>query len=366
MKQHDQADFAQAILKEIDDHESQCHWVYRRRSEVKNVRTIMAIWSFKRKRAPDGKLLKHKARLCAHGGQQRWGVNYWETYSPVVNWMSVRLMLIISIIHDLPVCSVDFVLAFPQADLDTPVYMELPVGMEIEGAAYPGEYIIELKKSLYGLKQSGLNWFQKLKKGLEDRGFKSSQIDPCVFISKTTICLVYVDDCIIISKQNKTIDNLIASLLNGAKQFNLTDDGNLHNYIGVEFTRHKNGWLEMKQEFLIKRIIEALDHPDMNSTPIPSIKPGLFTDEEGPNQRQKWHYRSVIGMLNYLEKTTRPDLAFAVHQAARFSINPKLSHERAVHRIVKYIVGTKDKGLLFQPDKDAGIERRWDRMPCRC
>ena len=354
MKQADSADFVIAMLKEIKDHETKKHWVYRKRAEIRNLKTIMAIWSFKRKRAPDGTLIKHKARLCAHGGQQRWGVNYWETYSPVVNWMSVRLMLIISIIHDLPVRSVDFVLAFPQADLDVPVYMELPAGMELEDAR-PGEFVIELKKSLYGLKQSGLNWFEKLKKGLEDRGFRGSQIDPCVFLSKDTICLVYVDDCIMISKSNENINKLIASLLSGAEKFELTDDGSLQNYIGVEFTRHANGMLEMKQEFLVKRIIEALDLPDMNSTAVPSIKPSLFADEDGPTRRQRWHYRSVIGMLNYLEKTTRPDLAFAVHQAARFSIDPKLSHERAVHRIVKYLVGTADKGLLFRPNKDLGI-----------
>ena len=354
LKQEDSADFVLAMLKEINDHETKGHWIYRKRAEVKNLSTIMAIWSFKRKRAPDGTLIKHKARLCAHGGQQRWGVNYWETYSPVVNWMSVRLMLIISIIHDLPVRSVDFVLAFPQADLDVPVFMELPAGMEIEDAR-PGEYVIELKKSLYGLKQSGLNWFEKLKKGLEDRGFQSSQIDPCVFISKNTICLVYVDDCIMISKDNDNINRLISNLLSGAENFELTDDGNLQNYIGVEFTKHTNGMLEMKQEFLIKRIMEALNLPDMSSTAVPSIKPSLFADDDGPPRRQKWHYRSVIGMLNYLEKTTRPDLAFAVHQAARFSINPKLSHERAIHRIVKYLVGTKDKGLLFRPNKSLGI-----------
>ena len=113
MEQEDSADFVLAMLKEIKDHEDRKHWVYCRRAELRNVQTIMAIRSFKRKRAPDGRLLKHKAMLCAHGGQQRWGVNYWETYFPVVNWMSARLMLIISIIHDLLVRSVDFVLAFP-------------------------------------------------------------------------------------------------------------------------------------------------------------------------------------------------------------------------------------------------------------
>ena len=61
-------------------------------------------------------------------------------------------------------------------------------------------------------------------------------------------------------------------------------------------------------------------------------------------------------MMNYLKKTTRPELAFAVHQCVRFCEDPKLSHERAVHRIVRYLVGTKNKGLLFKPDPSAGIQ----------
>ena len=78
-------------------------------------KTIMAIWSFKRKRFLDGRMKKYKGRLCAHGGQQEYGVNYWETYSPVVNWMSVRLLLTICHLHKFDSQSIDFVLAFPQA-----------------------------------------------------------------------------------------------------------------------------------------------------------------------------------------------------------------------------------------------------------
>ena len=90
----------------------------------------MAIWSFKRKRKPDGLLLKHKARLCAHGGQQRWGGSYWETYSPVVNMLTVRLLLSICKIHNLQSKDIDFVLAFPQAELKEDIWMMLPVGYE--------------------------------------------------------------------------------------------------------------------------------------------------------------------------------------------------------------------------------------------
>ena len=98
-------------------------------------KTIQSIWAFKWKRLPDGTLNKHKARLCAHGGMQQWGVTYWEKYAPVVNWINIRFLLVMAEIIGLESKAIDFVLAFPQADLDVPVYMELPLGMEIPGAA---------------------------------------------------------------------------------------------------------------------------------------------------------------------------------------------------------------------------------------
>jgi hypothetical protein len=116
---------------------------------------------------------------------QQWGVNYWETYAPVVNWISVRFLLILSKIVGLESRAIDFVLVFPQAKLDVPVYTELPIGMEVKGDT--GERrmkVLCLKKSLYGLKQASANWHDMLKRGLELRGFEESIADPCVFIFK--------------------------------------------------------------------------------------------------------------------------------------------------------------------------------------
>jgi len=113
---------------------------------------------------------------------QQWGVNYWETYAPVVNWISVRFLLILSEIAGLDSRAIDFVLAFPQAELDVPVYMELPIGMEIPGSEGNRKmYLLSLKSSLYGLKQASANWYGMLKKALELRGLKESVADPCIF-----------------------------------------------------------------------------------------------------------------------------------------------------------------------------------------
>ena len=166
------------------------------------------IWSFKRKRLPDGSITKYKARLCAHGGMQRWGIDYWETFAPVVNWIIVRTLLTLAHVHGLESRSIDFVLAFPQARLTTDVYMELPFGFK---PPRTGNYVLKLKKNLYGLKDAALNWFKYLSDGLESKElqFNKSEIDQCVFLRNDLIVLVYVDDVILISRESSAIDKVI-------------------------------------------------------------------------------------------------------------------------------------------------------------
>ena len=81
------------------------------------LKTILLIWSFKPNIFPDEQLMKHKTRIWYHGGIKKWGVNYWETYAPAANWISVRLFLEIASIHELPIISIDLVPDFHQVDL---------------------------------------------------------------------------------------------------------------------------------------------------------------------------------------------------------------------------------------------------------
>ena len=118
------------MLEEIEVHEKRYHWkVMGRKDLPPEAKTIMAIWSFKRKQYPDGSLNRHKSRLCAHGGQQTWGQDYWDTYAPLVTWASVRLILVVAKILKIDYKSIDFVPAFPQADLPILVFMDLPAGV---------------------------------------------------------------------------------------------------------------------------------------------------------------------------------------------------------------------------------------------
>ena len=103
----------------------------KQKNKYGKLKTILSIWHFKRKRLLDGILTKQRFRICAHGGMHQWGVNYWETYTPLVNWIIVRSLLAIASIHELTSRSIDFVIYFNQDDLDGDVFMDLPLVMGV-------------------------------------------------------------------------------------------------------------------------------------------------------------------------------------------------------------------------------------------
>ena len=294
---------------------------------------------------------------------EEWGENYWETYSPVVNMLSVRLILAIAHIHKLDSKSIDFVLAFPQAELDVDIWMELPRAFVPEDdPENKRAYVLKLKKNLYGLKQASFNWFDKLKTGLVDRGFKPSQIDPCLYFKKGMIVLTYVDDCIIVGTEMKKIDSFVESMKNGKENFDLTDEGDIDKFLGIEIDHLDEKRFEMKQPYLIERICLTLGLLDneweatTNTKKSPVGKPVLNKDLNGKPRKLKWKYRTAVGMISYLQGNTRPDISMACHQTARFCIDPKLSHEQAIMRIGRYLLGTKDRGIIYEPDPKKGLE----------
>ena len=317
----------------------------------------------KRKRLSTGELLKYKARLCAHGGMQQWGENYWETYSPVVNMLTVRLLLIICKVHKLHSKSIDFVLAFPQADLEEDIWMRIPEGVKIDSEDGE-EYLLKLRKNLYGLRQGSHNWFKHLKKGLMKRGLKPSEIDPCLYLREGLAVLTYVDDCILVSTSQKAIDDLVESLQNGEEKFLLTDEGDIDKFLGIELKHNKDGSFEMTQPHLTDRIIKLLGlekednrwKTSANSRLTPSEQIILHRDSEGAERKWDWNYRTAVGMLTYLQGNTRPDISVHVHQCARFSIDPKRSHERAITRIGRYLLTSRDRGIIYKPDMNRGLE----------
>ena len=211
---------------------------------------------------------------------------------------------------------------YANSRLKVPIYLHTPQGVIFKDHSS----VLKLKKNLYGLKDAGRTWWQYLSDGLVEMGFTQCQTDQCVFLKENVIILIYVDDCCVISKDEKAIEDTLNQL---RKRYTITDEGEMEEYLGIKL-EHTGDQIRMSQPLLINRIIEAI--PGMskaNPTKVPAAPSIILTkDQAGPPRKEKWHYRSVIGMLNFLVNSTHPELAYAVHQCARFCDNPKHSHEK--------------------------------------
>ena len=147
----DAADFKKAQEPELKGLYDLGVFEYVPRDTIPNGSKILrSVWSYRRKRRPDGTLLKHKARLCADGSRQVQGEDYDESYAPVVAWSTVRMTLIIAALLDLEMRQVDFIQAFPQAETSEDIYMYMPAGWGYKDEYRKTDYIIRLKKNLYG------------------------------------------------------------------------------------------------------------------------------------------------------------------------------------------------------------------------
>ena len=223
--------------------------------------------------------------------------------------------------------------------------------------------VLKLNKNLYGSKQAGKVWFNFLKKGLGQRGFKQSKADECVFYKGTVNFMVYMDDAILMGPDVDKIQKVIESL---KEDYNLTDEGDLNEYLGIKVEKTSSGGLKLTQPTLIERILKAVGMTDKTKSKVrhtPANKV-LQKDLGGRGRILEWDYRSVVGMLNFLCRSTRPDLSFAVSQAARFMSNPKRSHKAAIAQICEYLKRTKTKVMTMKPNGTASFEVYADADYC--
>jgi hypothetical protein len=91
-------------------------------------RYLDLIWTYRRKRRPDGSLKKYKARLCVNGSRQIQGIYYTESFAPVVKWSTIRMVNTLAAMHNLKGKKIDFTQAFPQAKLKEDIYLRFPAG----------------------------------------------------------------------------------------------------------------------------------------------------------------------------------------------------------------------------------------------
>lgn len=318
-------------------------------------------WVFKRKRYPDGRVKKHKARLCIRGDQQVEGSDYFQSYAPVVSWTTVRLLLVLAASLGLVTKQVDYTLAFCQAPLkqDEIVFIECPKGYEEEGK------VLKLKKSVYGIHQGPYNFFTHLQDGLLERGWKQSTFEPCLFTKDNVVLLCYVDDCLLFSPTASNIDTVVDEMKqlkqkHWKRKFDLEYEEDVAGFLGISVNYKEDGSIELLQTGLIDRILGHLGLFDGTPKSTPAETTTLGKHPDSDPCKEDWSYPSIVGMLFYLANNSRPEIAYAVHQCARFTSCPRRIHEMAVKRIGRYLLGTRDRGLIIHPAGHYNIDMHVD------
>ena len=204
-------------------------------------------------------------------------------------------------------------MAYPQFKIENTIYMKFPYGIRTKRGT-TRSHVIKLKQNLYEKKQVGRVWFQHLTSKLRDIDFQQSAIDECVFYRRNVISFFYADDVIFTSADPKEVDKVIQKLKDPG--LDLEDQGDIADYLGINFVYGKDGTIIMSQPQLIDQIIEDVFKfkRSKNLPDIPALSTSILQrDEKVPPFKGNFHYRSIIGKLNYLEKGTRPDIGYATH-----------------------------------------------------
>lgn len=350
------------MATEIDALTKRNTWTVVPRSKVKpGCKVVPGKWVLKAKRRPDGTLRKFKSRYTVRGDiQKRQSSIVVDTYAPVVQWASVRLMLVLTIIFRLATRQIDFSNAFAQTDIPATedVYVEMPSHFSSTDGI---DSVLKLNKALYGQLDSPKRWWFKIRAGLIKRGLVSSTVDPCLFISKHIICMCYVDDICLVATSQKRIDDFLQTFKDDGDEFNweMTEEGTINDFLGIKITRSasERTWT-MTQTGLIDKVLAATGMTNCNAkeTPTSSDCRALGTHKDSQRAIEKWSYRSILGMTMYLASNSRPDISFAVHQCARFSHDPKVEHEQALLRICRYLKGTRTQGLILRPSNEISVD----------
>ncbi|KAJ9549163.1 hypothetical protein OSB04_021706 [Centaurea solstitialis] len=297
-------------------------------------------WLFRHKFDSNGRLERYKARLVAQGFSQQPGLDFDDTFSPVVKPATIRTVLSISISRNWPIHQLDVKNAFLHGDLTETVYMRQPPGYV--NSSFP-EHVCRLRKALYGLKQAPRAWYHRFAVYLYSLGFLSSKTDTSLFTyhrgSDTIYLLLYVDD-IILTASSPTLISMVISKL--SSEFPMSDLGPLSFFLGIAASRSKSG-LFLSQSAFAQEILARADMVSCNPCSTPAdTKTKLAVD--GEPVPDPTLYRSLAGALQYLT-FTRPDIAYAVQQVCLFMHDPRIPHLNVLKRILRYLKGTLSHGL---------------------
>lgn len=351
-KRDDKRMWLEAMQKEVDSIEKNNTWEKVKMPE--NAEVLSTRWVFAMKPYEEKIQDKYKARLVVRGFAQKESFEYDQIYSPVARMSTIRTLLSVGIQNMHYFEQLDVKTAFLNGELKETIYVYPPEGVKCKDG-----YVLKLKKSLYGLKQSSKCWNNKINESLETLGFIRSETDYCLYIKEINdnyiYLLLYVDD-IILSGPDLTIINECKKQL--MKHFEIKDKGELRNFLGLEIKYDKEkGILNVSQEKYIAGILKRFNFENCNSCKTP-IDPKLRINAVETSTMENKPTKQLIGCLMYLMLGSRPDISFSVNYYSRFQDKNSNEVWSGLKRLLRYIKETQNMSLEFK--------RRENMQPIIC
>lgn len=314
---------------------------------------------------PDG---RYRSRTVAKGFSQIPGKDHQENHAPVIHDTTLHMVLCFKLYYKLHKKQFDVETAFLYGELEEELYMEFPEGYEEylfeKGARFESKrYCLLLKKALYGLVQAARQWWKKITEVLNSIGFVSSKADPCLFVKAgkgkepPAFIVLYVDDGGIIGTP-EVIDEVMKLL---SKVFKIKDLGDMKTFVACDIIDDGNTiWLQqsklinhLKESFM--KEIESMKSYQTPAGPKTIVMRPIEGDPVISAEAQS-KYRSGVGMLLYLIKHSRPDLANAIRELTKVLDGATQAHYKAMLRVIKYVIDTEFHGLKIQPHGNQPVE----------
>ena len=292
---------------------------------------IDAKWVYTWKVDEHGWVVKAKSKLVARGFKQREGVDFGETFAPIVSSSCVRLLSAIACECDLDLCHFDVDQAFVQSDLEENVFLRFPKGCgDLSGK------VVRLNKRLYGLKQASRTWHDHLTTCLKRLGFEQCMTDICVFrliedgrVAITAV--VHVDDMFAVGQKERCY-RLCVDLNRTIPVKNLDD---LKWYGGCRYSRdRKRGTLTISQQSFAEELVKKFRVASVQSVPL---KVGIKLEEFDENEETaSWPFRKLVSGLMWLAIPARPNISNAVRSVTRYCSAPKAVHWKSARLVFSH------------------------------
>jgi hypothetical protein len=309
-------------------------------------------WDYKLKTEKLGLPCQRKARFFAKGYRQVKGVDYQESFAPVVRYDSLRVIIAIAAARDLELIQLDVTTAFLNGLIDEVVFIAQPEGYIVPGRE---SEVCRLKKGIYGICQASRIWNKTLHEALINYGLVQSTTDPCVYyhvtLTRFLIIAVWVDDGLVAGSSQLLLDTLV-SYLN--LKFEITAvPADL--FVGIVLTRNRaKRQISLSIPQFIDKILTKFQLSTAPSISLPVLKdsPRLSTMASPSSPADVLAmaglpFREVVGCLMYAALTVRFDIAFMAGQLAQHCQNPGLEHWKAAVRVLRYLKGTRIHGICF-------------------